>query len=163
MNCHKGSLLLMRASVNDSTIKEKCWLFRWPPSNIKLDIFKIYTERAVGKDEISTPLGRPEIQKRKAGTVLVDTLYFQLLGVTILLTNIFKYYNRVPIPWNKYFAGSDNQFYQNLLVYIIKQERQVAETGEAKDKFSCPKCYFLLYCQAQLQSTSTSTSSWKLR
>ena len=45
-------------------------------NNNKIDIFIIYTERAIknAKDGISRPLGSREIQKTKVCTVLRDTL-----------------------------------------------------------------------------------------
>ena len=46
------------------------------PNSNKLDIFELYTERAVEnvQDGISRPLESQEIQKKTTGTVLVDTL-----------------------------------------------------------------------------------------
>ena len=46
-------------------------------NNNKMDIFRIYIERAIEKDGISRPLGSREIPKTKVCTVLRDTLYLQ--------------------------------------------------------------------------------------
>ena len=51
-------------------------------NNRKLDIFKIYTKRAVEnvQDVISRPLGSQEIHEIKVPTVLRDTLYLCFLA-----------------------------------------------------------------------------------
>ena len=50
-------------------------------NNRKLDIFEIYTKRAIEnvQDGISRPLGSREIQEIKVATVLRDTLYVMLI------------------------------------------------------------------------------------
>ena len=62
---------------------------------------------------------------------------------------LFRYVNIFCYIW--IFAIDDvNESSQGVIsshywCFWSKQERQVAGTGEAKAKFSCPKCYFLLY------------------
>ena len=61
-----------------------------------MDIFKLYMERAVEKDEISRAQGSRENQKTKVETVLWDTLYMDLqlcVGVSLLIDCLYSYYN----------------------------------------------------------------------